>query len=64
MVNETQKGEQRSEQERPEVHVTRFGGRYVKADELLRSKRGREVIDAIAEFDFGDVHSVNRPAGD
>ena len=30
--------------ERPRVYVRKNGSRYVNADELLRSKRGRAVI--------------------
>lgn len=33
--------------ERPKIYVTRKGERYVKADELLRSKRGRERLAAM-----------------
>ena len=40
------------EEERPKIYVTYRGARYVKADELLRSKRAREQIDALAKIDF------------
>lgn len=36
--------------ERPKIYVTRKGERYVKADELLRSKRGRERLEAMNEL--------------
>ena len=31
--------------ERPRIYVRKNGSRYVNADELLRSKRGRAVVD-------------------
>ena len=40
------------EEERPKIYVTYRGARYVKADELLRSKRAREQIKALAKIDF------------
>lgn len=36
--------------ERPKIYVTRRGERYVKADELLRSKRGRAQLEKMVEF--------------
>ena len=33
--------------ERPKIYVTKKGARYVKADELFRSKRGRERLEAM-----------------
>lgn len=41
-----------TDEERPKIYVTYRGARYVKADELLRSKRAREQIDALAKIDF------------
>ena len=35
---------------RPKVHFTRFGGRYVNADELLRSEAVRDQIRSMAEL--------------
>ena len=32
------------------VHFTKYGGRYVKADELLRSNAAREQIRKMAEL--------------
>ena len=61
MAKVPQKGEPKSDQERPQIYVTRLGGRYVKADELLRSKRGREMVDAIADLDFNEDFSANHP---
>ena len=34
----------------PTVHFTRYGGRYVKADELLRSNAAREQIRKMADL--------------
>lgn len=39
------------DEERPKIYVTSRGARYVKADELLRSKRARSEIDAMAKLD-------------
>ena len=39
-----------SSSERPKTYVTRRGGLYVKADELLRSKRARDIIDKMADL--------------
>lgn len=36
--------------DRPKIYVTRRGERYVKADELLRSKRGRAQLEKMVEF--------------
>lgn len=38
------------ENERPKIYVTARGERYIKADELLTSKRGREALEKMAEF--------------
>ena len=35
---------------KPKVHVTHKGGRYVNADELLRSPEVIEAIDAMAQI--------------
>ena len=40
--------------ERPRVYVRKNGSRYVNADEFLRSKRGRAVIDRMRR-ERGDV---------
>ena len=40
------------DEERPKIYVTSRGARYVKADELLRSKRVRSEIDAMATLDI------------
>ena len=47
--------------ERPRVYVTRKGGLYVKADELLRSRRARAVIEKMAKLDFGKNSSSASP---
>lgn len=41
-----------TDEERPKIYVTYRGARYVKADELIRSKRARAQIDAMAKIDF------------
>ena len=41
-----------TDEERPKIYVTYRGARYVKADELLRSKRARAQIEAMAKIDF------------
>ena len=38
------------ENERPKIYVTARGERYVKAEELLTSKRGREALERMAAF--------------
>lgn len=38
------------ENERPKIYVTSRGERYVKAEELLTSKRGREALERMAAF--------------
>ena len=40
------------DKERPKIYVTPRGARYVKADELLRSKRARSEIEAMAKLNF------------
>lgn len=41
-----------AQRERPKVYVTNSGSLYVKADELLKSKRGRAAVDKMARFNF------------
>ena len=41
-----------TDEDRPKIYVTYRGARYVKADELIRSKRARAQIDAMAKIDF------------
>lgn len=43
------------EPERPKIYVTEKGARYVDANELMRSKRGRAAVKAAARI------PVNRP---
>ena len=38
------------QRERPKVYVTNSGSVYVKADELLKSKRGRAAVNKMAQF--------------
>lgn len=42
------------ENDGPKIHVTWRGERYVKAEEVLNSKRGRELIEKTARF--ADTH--------
>lgn len=46
-----------TDEERPRIYVTPRGGRYVKADELLRSKRARKVIKAMAKLDLNQTET-------
>ena len=39
----------------PTVYFTRFGGRYVKADELLRSEKVRDQIRSMAKLFRNDA---------
>ena len=39
-----------TQRERPKIYVTRSGSMYVKADELLKSKRGRAAVEKMARF--------------
>lgn len=39
-----------AQRERPKVYFTNSGTMYVKADELLKSKRGRAAVDKMAQF--------------
>ena len=38
------------EPERPKIYVTEKGARYVDANELMRSKRGRAAVKAAAKI--------------
>jgi hypothetical protein len=60
MKNVSPKKRPSTERERPPVYVTPKGRLYVKADELLRSKRARAVIEQMAKLDFG-IKSSGRP---
>lgn len=44
------KKKQGANEDRPPIYVTAKGGLYVKADELLRSKRARAVIDQMVRL--------------
>ena len=52
MSEESSSEQPGTDEERPKIYVTPRGARYVKADELLRSKRARAVIEAMAKLDF------------
>ena len=41
-----------AQRERPKVYFTNSGTMYVKADELLKSKRGRAAVNKMAQFNF------------
>ena len=43
-------GKREPETDRPKVHYTSRGERYVKAEELLLSTRGREAVRKMADF--------------
>ena len=44
------KKEQGMDEDRPPIYVTAKGRLYIKADELLRSKRARAVIDRMVRL--------------
>ena len=46
---------------KPKVHVTHTGGRYVNADELLRSPQVREAIDSMAQIAEEEPGKTRRP---
>lgn len=46
------------DEERPKIYVTPRGAMYVKADELLRSKRARAQIDAMAKLDLKKAATI------
>ncbi len=39
-----------AQKERPDVYFTNSGTMYVKADELLKSKRGQDAVNKMAQF--------------
>ena len=43
-------GKKEPETDRPRVYYTSRGERYVNADELLRSTRGRDAVKRMADF--------------
>ena len=50
---------------KPKIYVTHTGGRYVKAEELLRSPEVKDAIDTmaqIAEQDRNEAASAEPPA--
>lgn len=48
-------GSGKTPDDKPTVHFTRFGGRYVNADELLRSKKVREQIRSMKDLFRNDA---------
>ena len=63
MSRESKREDTTSDFERPKVHVTVYGRMYVKPDELLRSKRGREMVKKMAELESGANRSPASSAG-
>ena len=57
------KKEQGTNEDRPPIYVTAKGGLYVKADELLRSKRARAVIDQMARLAENAKKHTSRSPG-
>ena len=55
-------GSSQDPEDKPTVYFTRFGGRYVKADELLRSRKVRDQIRSMAEL-FRNDASRDGPDG-
>ena len=50
-----------SDRSKPKVHVTHTGGRYVNADELMRSPQVREAIDSMAQIAEEEPGKTRRP---
>lgn len=46
--------------DRPKIHVTPRGGLYVKADELLRSKKARAIIDKMAKLPLKQMSTSSK----
>ena len=59
MAVESDKEEANASSERPKIYVTNRGERYVKADELLRSERGRDRVKAMAALAAKQQSSAN-----
>ncbi len=47
---DSSKESKNQEPERPKIYVTEKGARYVDANELMRSKRGRAAVKAAAKI--------------
>ena len=43
------------DESKPRVHVTATGGRYVKAEELLRNAEVRKAIENMAQIATGEA---------
>ena len=43
----------------PTVYITAKGGRFVKTDELFRSRRVVELMDKMSKLDISTDHSKN-----
>lgn len=48
-------GSSKAPDDKPTVHFTKFGGRYVDADELLRSEKVREQIHSMKDMFRNDA---------
>ena len=46
--------------ERPKIYVNARGGLYVKADELLRSKKARAIIDKMAKLPLKQMSTSSK----
>lgn len=55
MSEKSRDGSDQDPNDKPTVYFTRFGGRYVKADELLRSRKVRDQIRSMAELFRNDA---------
>ena len=46
--------------DRPKIHVNARGGLYVKAEELLRSKKARAIIDKMAKLPLKQMSTSSK----
>lgn len=57
MPQETSDGNRREDDRGPKqvrVYITRNGGRYVKANELMKSEAAKDALDAMKEMEERD----------
>ena len=52
------------DRERPKIYVNSVGRRYVKVDELLRSTRGRQVVEKMAKLKIEHIPPDVEPKSD
>ena len=50
MLGKRSKGDEEAEVARPKVHVTSKGKMYIRPEELLNSKIGKQRVKEMAEF--------------